>query len=84
MVAVGVPGVTPYLSAAHPDVVQGDATRLPIRDDRFDLAVCVHVFHLVGDWRGAIAERGRVVRATGAVLIAGDDVPEYAGIIRRF
>lgn len=54
-------------------VVQADATRLPLVDHRFDLAVGIHVLHLVSGWRQVVAELGRVVRPDGAVLLNGSD-----------
>jgi ubiquinone/menaquinone biosynthesis C-methylase UbiE len=49
-------------------VTEGDATRLPFPDSRFDSAVVVHVFHLIPGWRDALKELARVLRS-GAPLI---------------
>ena len=43
-------------------LVEGDITRLPFADDSFDAALAVHVFHLVGGWRAALAETRRVLK----------------------
>jgi ubiquinone/menaquinone biosynthesis C-methylase UbiE len=49
-------------------LAQADATRLPFRDHRFGAAVASHVFHLIPEWRDAIAEVARVVQPGGLVL----------------
>ncbi|MFN8473319.1 MAG: class I SAM-dependent methyltransferase [Anaerolineae bacterium] len=46
-------------------LVQGDVTWLPFPDDSFDAALAVHVFHLVGGWRTALAETQRVLKPGG-------------------
>ncbi len=51
-----------------PDLLLGDATRLPFCDDSFPAALVVHVFHLVASAENAIAEIRRVL-APGGVLI---------------
>jgi ubiquinone/menaquinone biosynthesis C-methylase UbiE len=63
-------------------VERADATGLPYPDETFDLAVAVHVWHHVGDWRTATAEAHRVLRPNGALLLADFVVP--AGIARRW
>jgi SAM-dependent methyltransferase len=47
----------------------GDATALPFRADAFGAALASHVFHLIPDWREAVAELVRVVRPGGTVLV---------------
>jgi SAM-dependent methyltransferase len=49
-------------------VVCGDALHLPVRDGAVGAAVVAHVFHLVADWRAALAEILRVVRGGGVLL----------------
>jgi SAM-dependent methyltransferase len=61
---------------AAPDLALGDATRLPFRDGSFRAALAVHVFHLVSDWRAALAELRRVI-APGGVFI--HHVTRYLG-----
>ena len=56
-------------------VERADATGLPYPDETFDLAVAVHVWHHVGDWRTATAEAHRVLRPDGALLLADFIVP---------
>ncbi|MFN2543231.1 MAG: class I SAM-dependent methyltransferase [Actinomycetota bacterium] len=57
-------------SAGSPfPLVQGDATRLPFRDDAFGAAYGVHVLHLIPGWRDVVAELMRTVRGGGRVLI---------------
>jgi ubiquinone/menaquinone biosynthesis C-methylase UbiE len=53
-----------------------DMTALPFADNSFDVAVGVHVLHLVPEWRTALDEVLRVIRSGGALMI-GQDV--YSG-----
>ncbi len=63
-------------------VERADATNLPYSDARFDLAVAIHVWHHVGDWRAATAEVHRVLRPGGGLLLADFVVPTW--MARRF
>ena len=56
-------------------LVQADATSLPFRDASFDAAVACHVFHLIPQWRDAVAELVRVVRPGGVLLIEMGGAP---------
>jgi len=49
-------------------LAQADATRLPFPDHQFGAAVASHVFHLIPEWRDALAEVIRVVRPGGLFL----------------
>ncbi|HEV8089363.1 MAG TPA: class I SAM-dependent methyltransferase [Actinomycetota bacterium] len=49
-------------------LVQGDATRIPVRDGSVAGAYARHVLHLIADWRTAVAELCRVV-GQGVVLV---------------
>jgi ubiquinone/menaquinone biosynthesis C-methylase UbiE len=53
----------------RPEIVLGDATRLPFHSDSFDGALLFHVLHLVPDWPHVLHELDRVVRPGGAVVI---------------
>ncbi len=53
--------------------VRADATRLPWADESADAAVAVHVFHLIADWRAALAELARVLKPGGRLLHGADD-----------
>src|SRR4029453_9847065 len=55
------------------DLVRSDATRLPFAERRFDAAVGVHVFHLITDWRAALAALAGLLRPDGLLLHGGDD-----------
>jgi ubiquinone/menaquinone biosynthesis C-methylase UbiE len=64
-----------------------DATALPFASDRFGAAVASHVFHLIPNWRDAVDELVRVVRAGGVVLSSGrerDDGSPVALVEQRF
>lgn len=57
----------------RPPVIEGDVTRLPLADGQFDVAIGVHVLHLVSDWRATLAEARRVLRRPGGqLLLAGE------------
>ena len=64
------------LGAQHvaPDLLLGDATRLPFHDSSFPAVLIVHVLHLVSDWHQALEELRRVL-APGAVFL--HDVTNY-------
>ena len=58
---------------------KGDVTRLAFPDGAFDMAVVVHVFYFIADWRRAADEIARVVRPGGAIVLmhtgTGMEVP---------
>ncbi|MDR9893038.1 methyltransferase domain-containing protein [Aetokthonos hydrillicola Thurmond2011] len=49
-------------------VVKADATSLPFPDNSFDVALTVHVFHLISNWQQALAEIRRVLKPGGIYL----------------
>ncbi|PZR97785.1 MAG: hypothetical protein DLM69_09365 [Candidatus Chloroheliales bacterium] len=55
-------------------LTQGDVTSLPYRDGSFAGVLVVHVFHLVPQYRQAIAEVRRVLQRGGVALAVGDGV----------
>lgn len=67
-------------------IVQGDATRLPFRDDAFGAAVAVHVLHLIPHWKEAVRELVRVVRPGGALLVCQGwwTVVAYADVVEAY
>lgn len=48
---------------------QADAVHLPFRDDSFDHALAIGVFHHTPDCRAALAEAARVTRPRGRVVV---------------
>lgn len=54
-------------------LINGDITRLPLASALFDAVIAVHIFHLVGDWRVALAEARRVLRSNGVLLHGYND-----------
>jgi SAM-dependent methyltransferase len=48
----------------------GDITELPFADAAFDVAIMVHILHLVDDWQKALREARRVLAPGGCLLIA--------------
>ena len=50
-------------------IALGDATALPFRDDAFGGALCVHVLHLIAEWRRAFDELLRVLGSGSVILV---------------
>jgi len=48
--------------------IKADATSLPFEDNSFDVALTVHVFHLVSAWKQALAEIRRVLKPGSSYL----------------
>jgi ubiquinone/menaquinone biosynthesis C-methylase UbiE len=68
--------VTRYTHESPPAslrIVMSDITDLPFRDQSFDVAISVHVFHLVDGWQNAVQEVLRMLRPGGLLLHCGDD-----------
>ena len=65
----------PDTSGYRYHLVHGDITHLPFDDDTFDVAITVHVLHLVDGWQQALREAHRVVRKPGGWLLIGYDAP---------
>jgi ubiquinone/menaquinone biosynthesis C-methylase UbiE len=59
---------------------KADVTHLPFPDDTFDIAVAVHVFHLVRDWQKAMEEVFRVLRPDAPLVFlytgTGSEIPD--------
>jgi SAM-dependent methyltransferase len=59
---------------------QADITSLPFDANTFDLALVVHLFYFIQDWKKAADEIMRVTRAGGAVVLMhtgmGMEIPE--------
>jgi ubiquinone/menaquinone biosynthesis C-methylase UbiE len=51
----------------------GDITNLPFPDNSFEVALSVHVFHLVSEWQKAIDQIRRVLVKPGGILLVGYD-----------
>ena len=54
-------------------LVMSDITRLPFRNASFDIAIAVHIFHLVDGWQRAVQETVRVLRPGGVLLHCWDE-----------
>jgi ubiquinone/menaquinone biosynthesis C-methylase UbiE len=54
---------------AHVSHQLGDATALPFADGLFDLAIAVHLFYFIPDWRKAADEMLRVVKVGNPVVL---------------
>lgn len=59
-------------------VAQADIQHLPFAKGSFDLAVAVHILHLIPDPARAVHELSRVLKPGGYVLHCGDDRDESA------
>jgi SAM-dependent methyltransferase len=67
-------------------IALGDATALPFRTDVFGGALCVHVLHLIADWRGAFDELLRVLGSGAVILVdvGGGPHDQLEGVDERF
>ena len=59
----------------HCQLLQADITCLPFKEASFDVAITVHVLHLVANWQKALREAHRVLRKPGGYLFIGKDSP---------
>ena len=61
------------------DFRKGDVTRLGFPDGAFDMAVAVHLFYFIADWKSAADEVARVVRPGGVIVLmhtgTGREIP---------
>ena len=71
----------PGRGAARPEYRQGDALELPLADGSFDAATIAFGLRNVGDYRRALAEMTRVVRAGGRVVVL--EVATPRGLVGR-
>lgn len=62
------------LTPAHvpPDLLLGDAARLPFRDASFPAVMACHLLHLIPDWQTAVSEMRRVLAPGGVILHHGE------------
>lgn len=49
------------------NLFRGDACFLPFADDSFDVAVCVHLLHLICEWKTALQE---ICRVTQGIMVS--------------
>jgi ubiquinone/menaquinone biosynthesis C-methylase UbiE len=60
-------------------VQRADITRLPFANSAFNMAIVVHVFYFIRDWRKAVREILRVIRKSGSILLmhtgTGAEIP---------
>lgn len=54
-------------------LVMSDITKLPFRKASFDIAIAVHIFHLVDGWQRAVQEVVQALRPGGALLHCWDE-----------
>jgi SAM-dependent methyltransferase len=59
--------------------IRRDITALPFADASFDISIAVHIFHLVKNWKAAMKEVFRVLKASSPLIImvtgGGKEVP---------
>lgn len=73
--------------AAHGrlDLVRCDVSRLPFNVGTFDAVLCVHVLHLIQDWRSLLKQMVALLKPGGSILLGRDwiDPESFAGQIRN-
>jgi SAM-dependent methyltransferase len=52
-----------------PGLILADAAQLPLAAGVFDAVISVHVFHLIADWKAALAEARRALKPGGVFLL---------------
>ncbi len=66
---------------------KADVTHLPFADNIFDIAVAVHVFHLIRDWQKALEEVFRVLRPDAPLVFlytgTGSEIPDIKARYRE-
>ncbi len=55
-----------------PDLLLGDASKLPLADASYPAIMVCHVLHLIPDWKAAVNEMRRVLRPGGVILHHGE------------
>ena len=72
--------IAPKLATgARPALAQADIARsLPFAADRFDIALAVRIFHLLGDWRRCVSECRRILKPGGSLIIVEVRAPPEA------
>lgn len=59
----------------HLELIEGDVTALPFPDDSFEVAIVVHLLHLVPEWKQALTEIQRVTVPGGWLAHSGNNHP---------
>jgi ubiquinone/menaquinone biosynthesis C-methylase UbiE len=57
------------------NLIRGDARFLPFKDNSFEAAVCVHVLHLISEWKTALREICRVTQKVMVSMIYAKENP---------
>ena len=68
--------------SSGPDLVLADATRIALAASCFNVVISVHIFHLIPDWRRALAEIQRVLVSGGALLQGYNHRPDDSPFAR--
>lgn len=58
---------------------KADVTKIPFPNETFDIAIAVHLFYFIAEWKQAINEILRVVKGSGPLILmqtgAGTEIP---------
>lgn len=69
------------------NLLRADACALPFRDETFDAAICIHLLHLIEEWKEALQEICRVTLKTMLSITYTTKNPvrqAYNRILKRF
>jgi len=58
--------------ATNLTLLNGDVTNLPLADQSFDVAITVHLLHLVPEWKQVLREIRRVLKPNGWYVLGND------------
>lgn len=66
-------------------LLHGDISRLPFRPAVFDAVLCVHVLHLIPDWKQLLSHLLMLLKPDGKIILGRDwvDPESFAGQIRN-
>ena len=58
---------------------EADVTKIPFPNETFDIAIAVHLFYFISEWKQAVDEILRVVKGSGPLILmqtgAGTEIP---------
>jgi len=59
------------------NLLQGDACCLPLKNSSFDATVCIHLLHLINEWKTALQEICRVTHRVMVSMAYGNTDPVW-------
>jgi len=69
------------------NLIRGDACFLPFKDESFHVAICIHLLHLISEWKTALQEICRVTQEIMVSIIYVRENPireAYNSLLKRY